>query len=698
MRIFLVFDGVMGSTTPTLNGHRLETHQGGYLPFEYEITHQIVRDNLLEVEVDARWSSVPPDGAPGGPQSIDYLEPGGIYRSVWIKAVPHLFIRDLFAQPVDVLDARRRINITCTLDTDEVPSQPVHLEAELRDGNRILCRSSAAVNLLGLGQKEIKLELTQLGNVALWHVDSPRLYQVVARVLVGRHVVHTAAVRIGFRDARFEVDGFYLNGSRLQIFGLNRHQFYPYAGAAMPARMQRRDAEILRYEFNCNFVRCSHYPQAVEFLDRCDEIGLMLWEEPPGWQYLGNAAWKDLVVRDVQKMILRDRNHPSIVVWGVRINESANDVELYRRTTAVAKSLDNSRPTSGSMTPQSRKNWRQQWHEDVFAFDDYHALPDGTVGIEPPVEGVPYLVSEAVGQFNYPAHRGFTNIYRRAGPMKVQTQQAVWHAQAHSRAKADSRIAGVVAWCAFEYGSLLNSYKGVKYPGVADFFRIPKLGASFYRAQVDPKIAVRIEPNFYWDFGPETPRGPGRHAAIFSNCERIQVYLDGRFYADLTPDREHYPGIRYAPFFVDLELDGKEQPELRLDGYIGEKMVLSRSFSSDPSRDRLVILPDDHELVDDGVDRTRLIAKIVDCYGADRAYGKGDVHFEICGPGLLLGDNPLSLTQCGGAGAVWIVSKQNQPGRIEIRAIHSSLGSAYATLDVLKSYITHNNEPDRSIL
>src|ERR1035437_8142262 len=119
---------------------------------------------------------------------------------------------------------------------------------------------------------------------------SPRLYEVIVTLFVDDQPLHDYRTRIGFREARFEVDGFYLNGRRFQIFGLDRHELYPYVGAAMPRRVKRRDAEILRHEFNCNFVRCSHYPQSEAFLDACDELGLMVWEELPGWQYIGDEA------------------------------------------------------------------------------------------------------------------------------------------------------------------------------------------------------------------------------------------------------------------------------------------------------------------------------------------------------------------------------------------------------------------------
>jgi len=683
-RIFLQFDGVMVNATPTLNGHHLPTHLGGYLPFEYEITQLLNGDNnLLAVAVDARWTSVPPEGSLHGPSRIDYLEPGGIYRPVSLRAAPLIFIRDVFAKPVQVLEPARRVDIICSLDAAVLPRGKVEVSVELLNKGKILAHARQAVDLQRVGKTEATISLARLHDIPLWDVDDPRLCDVMTTLLVNGQPVHNHRLRIGFRDARFELNGFFLNGRRLQIFGLNRHQYYPFVGAAMPARVQRRDATILRHELNCNMVRCSHYPQSEAFLSACDELGLMVWEEVPGWGYLGDASWKDLLVRDVGEMVLRDRNHPSIVIWGVRVNESANDVELYRRTTALARSLDDSRPASGSMTPGSRKTWKESWHEDVFAFDDYHSAPDGTVGIEDPVGEVPYMLSEAVGQFNYPARRGFDNYYQRAGDAAVQKQQAIFHAQAHSRAEAKPGICGVIAWCAFEYPSLVNAIRGVKYPGVYDMFRIPKLGASFYLAQTDPRRRLVLEPNFYWDFGPRTPLGPGPNIAIFSNCERLEIFVDGRHHASLRPDTGNYPHLRHAPFFTDLEFDAATPPELlRIDGYLDDELALTRSFSSDSRRDRFVCQADDRTLTGDGSDSTRLLVRVVDRFGAPRAFAGGAVSFEIAGPGVLIGDNPLDLTATGGAAAVWIRTLPRAMNAIRVTATHAALGAMMTEIAV----------------
>ncbi len=689
LRLFLHFDRVMAGATPVVNGHSLEPHLGGFLPFDREITG-LVREsgNVLALQVDSRWVNCPPSGSPRGPESVDYLLPGGINGQAELRALPQIFLREVFAKPVNVLDASRHVDITCRIDSGSGSNARVRLTAVLRQAGRTIATTTHDAQIEKPDQ-ELQFSLTDLGNVALWDVDHPHLCDLEVTLAAGGKPLHRFATRIGLREARFMLDGFYLNGRRLQLFGLNRHELYPYLGFAAPNRLLRRDAEILRHQFNVNTVRCSHYPQSEAFLEACDELGILVWEELPGWQYIGDDAFLKLAIRDVEQMIRRDRNHPSIVIWGVRINESRNDPELYRQTRALAHSLDDSRPTSGTMTPNSRKNWQQEWAQDVFAFDDYHADPVGKVGILDPVEGFPYMIAETVGQYDYRKGRYFDVTYRRAGDLIQQTDQAIFHAQAHSRTAEHPRIAGAIAWCAFDYASLMNAHNGVKCPGITDVFRIPKLGASFYLAQCNPAVRPVIEPDFYWDFGPPTPSGPGEHAAIFSNCERLELFLDGKHHATLHPDRASYPHLKHAPFFADLKLAGTNHPELRIDGYVGSNCVLSRSFSSDPSADQLWLKADDAELEADGSDATRLTFAVVDKYCAPRAFATGQVSLYIEGPGEIVGDNPFTLDDNGGAGAVWIRTLPGRTGVIRIHARHSAVGAKTTTIRVGPTTLTY---------
>ena len=251
LRWLLQFDGVMVGTSPVINGHALPQHFGGYLPSRYEITSSLVDgDNVLAVAVDSRWSNVPPEGSPKGPRSVDYLEPGGIFRSARLQAVPQIFISEVFAKPVNVLDAGRRVEIACSIDAAIVTAKSVQLKVELKDGSRVIASTEKEIVLEKIGMTEAALTLSNLGNIALWDVDAPRLYDVVTTLLLDGEPLHDYQTRIGFREAHFDADGFFLNGRRLPLFGLDRHEIYPYVGFAMSRRVMRRDAEMLRHEFN----------------------------------------------------------------------------------------------------------------------------------------------------------------------------------------------------------------------------------------------------------------------------------------------------------------------------------------------------------------------------------------------------------------------------------------------------------------
>ena len=666
-RAFLRFDGVVQKASPAINGTKLEEHAGGFLPFEREVTGLLRTQNTLTVTADGRWLNVPPGGNPKGPASVDYLMPAGIPRNVSLHIRPHVFIADVFAKPVDCLESKRSVAVECTIDGKGQPARALAVRVELIDGERVLAQEQVNCVATEGGLYTAVLLLTRLGNIQLWSPDTPKLHTVRATLYEGGREIDSSSVRIGFREAQFEVDGFYLNGTRSKLFGLNRHELFPFAGFAMPERVIRRDAEILRRDLNCNAVRCSHYPQSEDFLNACDELGLMVWEEIPGWGYIGDDAWKALAMRDTEDMIRRGRNHPSIIIWGTRVNESHNDLDLYQQTNAIARKLDGTRPVSGSMTTLSTVNWFQ----DVFAYDDYHARSDGSVAMAAPVPGVPFMFSEAVGQFAYGHGGGFHQYYRRAGDRELFEQQALYHAQGHDRGVEDPRCAGVVAWCAFDYSSLMNSLHAVKTPGVMDVFRIPKFGAAFYHSQRDPNRPV-IEPAFFWDA--ETVAKPLSKGYIYCNCESLRVTIGTQPPIHLEPERAAFPNLKYPPFCLDLPPSIEGNPELHIEGFIGGRVVLTRRFSPDRSYDSLVAQADDECIDADGKDATRVWFRAVDRYGAPAPCLDGIVSVEIIGDASLIGDQTFDMSETGGVGAVWIRSKLDKPDNIVVRFSHARLG------------------------
>ncbi len=642
-RVFVDFGGVMTAATVTINGHTFEEYRGGYTPFSFELTPHLKygADNLLAVEVDStERADIPPFGG-----SIDYLTFGGIYRDVALRVVPGTHLANIFAKPVRVMAADRAVLVRCYLDGPV--DQPLTIAAELRDGDRVLKSSTAAVDP-SAEYHDVAIEA--IGDIQLWDLQRPKLYQVTARLPNG----DALSTRIGFREARFTGKGFYLNGEHLKLRGLNRHQTYPYTGAAMPARVQARDAQVLRRELKCNIVRTSHYPQSPHFLDACDEAGLLVLEEIPGWQHIGDAAWQSLAVDNLGRMIRRDWNHPSVVLWGVRINESADNRDFYTRTNALAHSLDDSRQTGGI---RNRQN--SELLEDIFTMNDF-GFP-----LRPPNHPL-YLNTEFNGHM-FPTKR-FDNVERVA-------EHVIRHVRVHDQLASDDRYAGGIAWCAFDYAShrYFGSGDRICYHGVSDIFRLPKPAAGFYRSQCDPQEEVVIEPGFFYAWGDRgSGNGPGL-VPICSNCDHLKIYYNGRLLLEADPDRKTWPNLKYPPFMVNLTtLSFGNWGDLKIEGYLSDKLVATRMLSASGTDDVLLVKPDDAELDGDGRDATRVVLAVTDRFGNLRPFATGAIQLSLTGPGEIVGENPFSLS--GGAGAVWVKAKE-AAGTIRLEARHQYLGA-----------------------
>ena len=655
-RVFVDFGGVMTAATVWINGQRLGEYRGGYTPFSFELTPHLnwKGDNVLAVEVDStERKDIPPFG-----NVVDYLTFGGIYRDVELRFVNQTFIENVFAKPVNIMQDSRSLNVRVYLQGPK--PTPLKITAELLDGERVLASNS--LNLTDASQPFYDVALTNLGTVELWDTQKPRLYNVRVRLSDDRKLLDHYDIRIGFREAKFTPTGFYLNGKHLKLRGLNRHQTYPFVGQAMPARVQKRDAWILRKELKCNIVRTSHYPQSPHFLDGCDEYGLLVFEEIPGWQHIGNDDWKNLTIQHVKEMVSRDWNHPSIILWGVRVNESGDNHDFYTKTNAMARSLDDSRPTGGV-----RYRYNSEKLEDVFTMNDF-GFP-----LRPPNHPL-YLNTEFNGHM-YPTKRN-DNVER----LREHTHR---HARVHDQLASDEKYAGGLGWCAFDYNThdLFGSGDRICYHGVSDIFRIPKPAAGFYKSQCDPSEEVVLEPAFDWARGDENETFT--RALVCSNCEKLKYYIGDRLVAEVDPDRKTYPSLKYAPFVVNLhEGIGKGWEDLRIEGYIGGKKVAERKMSSKGVDKQLVVEPDDRELIGDGIDATRVVLKVTDEYGAVRPFANAAIALSVQGPAEIIGENPFALF--GGVGAVWIKTTLN-PGVVKLTATHQILGSKTVEI-VVKAY------------
>ena len=538
--IFLQFDGAAHIATLYVNGEEVATHGCGYTAFRTEITDHVKfgKENLISVKLDSTENpSVPPFGF-----VIDYLTYGGLYREAWLDIRNSEYIEDVFVSTVaKTLFAKTSLSGNVTGLT---------LEYALYDGD--VCIVSANM------EADRNFDF-QIGcpKAELWDTEHPKLYRLVVELKKGRDILDTQEINVGFRDIQFRNDGFYLNGKKLFIRGLNRHQSYPYLGYAAPKHLQEEDARIMKEELALNAVRTSHYPQSRYFVDACDRLGLLVFTEIPGWQHIGESeGWKEQAVKNVEEMVLQYRNHPSVVLWGVRINESQDCDELYEITNKKARELDHTRPTSGV-----RYIEKSHLLEDVYAYNDFSH--DGTnPGCRPKSkvtnEGKPLLISEACGHM-FPT--------KSFDPWEKRQSHALRHSTVLEDAMRDGDHLGVFQWCMFDYQTHKDFGSGdrICYHGVMDGFRNPKLAAAFYASQGEIPVLEVSSPMDIGDY----PAGRLPGAWVFSNGEKVVLRKNGVFVKEFIPDPESplpHPPVEIDDIIGDL-LNSQE-------GFTGKKETL----------------------------------------------------------------------------------------------------------------------------
>lgn len=542
-RILLTFEGAAHDSTVFCNGKKVGEHHCGYTAFTVDLTDNVLygQDNLLCVRLDSRENlNVPPFG-----YVIDYMTYGGIYRDVRLEVKEKVSLSDIFVHTAidfrsSPVTAQITSEITLTESDENVTIRQYYMPkstATAQESWRLLCEQTVSADVSC--DKEFSLTATITAPL-LWDTEEANLYILKTQLYQDNTLLDETETTFGIREAVFKKDGFYLNGRKLRIRGLNRHQSFPYVGYAMPKSMQRLDADLLKKELGLNAVRTSHYPQSHYFLERCDELGLLVFTEFPGWQHIGDDSWKAQAVANAEDMIRQYRNHPSIILWGIRINESPDDDAFYEKTNAVAHKLDPSRPTGGV-----RAMKKSHLLEDVYTYNDF--LHDGEMpGCDPKKKVTsdmekPYLISEYNGHM-YPT-KAFDNEERRS-------EHAIRHANVLDAVAGQSDIAGSFGWCMFDYNTHKDFGSGdrICYHGVMDMFRNPKLASNIYACEQEQTPVLEITSSMDIGEHPGCNRG---NIYILSNADSVKMYKNDRFIKEYLPGMSPYKHLKHGPILID---------------------------------------------------------------------------------------------------------------------------------------------------
>lgn len=689
----LIFEGIAHKATIYCNDDFVLIHKGGYDRFEVNINDFVKygEDNYITIICDSTEnSSIPPFGS-----FIDYLGYSGIYRETFLEISGKEKIVDYFIRTPNVNNS-----ITAFCDI-EVNVTPVEIVISIQDDDKEI-----SVNKYNCNREKETFDFDVKEKIN-WDIKNPKLYKINIKMYSEKKLLDEINGRFGFREIKANKEGLFLNGKQLKLLGLNRHQSYPYVGYAMPKSAQEKDAEILKYELGCNVVRTSHYMQSKHFLNHCDEIGLLVIEEIPGWQYIGNEEFKLKTLDNVKSMIVRDRNHPSIIMWGVRINESPDNHELYIKTNELAHKLDSSRPTFGV-----RNFIDSEMLEDVFTFNDF--IHEGQKITNTRPQKLPHVITEHNGHM-YPTKKYDDEAHR--------LEHALRHLRVINGANGSNNIAGVIGWCMNDYNTHKDFGSGDKicYHGVMDMYRIPKCAYYAYASQKDKDIMLHVASTLNRG---DYAKSELKDFYIFTNCEYVKMFKNDDYVGTYFPDYGDFPNLKHPPIkvddFIGQILERKEQMKAkdseslkrimmqaindnykltlmnkikclfimrkyrrpvtdvyslfikyvigesnkdfiyRFDGYTNENVVKSVTINDVKDVQYAVVSDKDVLFIGDTYDVTRIVIRATDQDNNVLPYAFTPIHIDVEGGIDLIGPKDISLL--GGSIAFWI--KTNQTGNI----------------------------------
>jgi len=515
--IELHFGGIATNATIWVNGSLAAHNWSGYNSVYVDLT-PFARfgdeTNMIVVRADA-------DAKEGW-----WYEGAGLYRHVWlVRRAPVAIVSDgMHCDPRQGPDGRWRVPVTATLASIDRAPTSVTVEAALLDPDgRELATERTDVTVPVLGRVDAALTL-DAGSPARWSVETPTLHMVRTRVLRGGEIVDERRVAIGFRTVRFDADkGLFVNDRPVKLKGVCLHQDHAGVGVAMPDALLAWRLERLK-AMGCNAIRMSHNAPTAELLDWCDRMGFLVMDENrnfnPAPDYLAQLEW----------LVRRDRNHPSVILWSVFNEEpmqgTAAGVEMVRRMSAAVRRLDDSRPITAAMNGSFYTPSNVSTVVDVMGFNYYQADYDKFHRLNPTK---PMTSSEDTSAFE--TRGAFATD--RAGHVitSYDTDAASWggtHRASWKNIVERPFVAGGFVWTGFDYHGEPTPHE---WPTISSFFGIldlcgfPKTAFDIHRAHwIDDQPVVAIAPHWTW------PGREGEPIKVFvtSNAETVALMLNGR--------------------------------------------------------------------------------------------------------------------------------------------------------------------------
>jgi beta-galactosidase len=609
-RIALEFDGVFRAATVIFNGYIVATSGSGYRSFRVDVSDFVNYGgkNVLVVRVDASLG----EGW--------FYEGAGIYRHVWLTKQDPLHIAQ-WGTWVKALVTAKTATLSIATDlVNEGVARTAHIVSTVfdPDGRVVATLKSPELNL-GAGEKRTVAQTATLSSPRLWSLEAPALYHVLTQFVAKGAVVDDAVTPFGLRTAKFDpAKGFLLNGKPVKLKGTCNHQDHAGIGAALPDALQNWRVAKLK-EFGCNAYRTSHNPPTPELLDACDRLGMLVIDETR------RMSSDEESLADLETMIRRDRNHPSIILWSIGNEEPQQPTERGARIARVMKrrcnELDPTRPINAAIDNPDA------WGKGIGPVLDVIGANYRTPKIPGFLATSPKSIVIGTETGSTVSTRGVYVRDKTSGYCVAYDTEAPWWASTAEAwmkvAMPDARIAGGFVWTGFDYRgepTPFNTWPNVSSQfGILDTCGFWKDNAWYYKAWWGAEPVLHLFPHWNWTAGEEV------NVWVHSNLDTIELFLNGQSLG--SRKMEPYGHVEWDVTFAPGTLEAR--------GYKDGKLVLTDKRETVGAPAQILLKTDRASLAADGEDAAVVAVEIADAEGRLVPTANNLVSFRVTGGALL---------------------------------------------------------------
>ncbi len=622
-RISIAFDGVFRNSKVWVNGHYVGLEPSGYNSFRYDITEYLNYggENVIAVRVDATM------------EEGWFYEGAGIYRHVWLTKTNPLHVApDGTFVTTAVANNSAKVTAKATIVNEAKAAKAFTVVQTIvdADGKTVASKQQDNLSLKPFQKQEIQLELP-VANPKLWDLESPYLYKLVTTVLDGSRETDRYETTFGIRTIRFDArEGFFLNGKHLKLKGTNNHQDHAGVGAAMPDELQYWRIRKLK-EMGSNAYRCSHNPPTPELLEACDRLGMLVIDEN---RLMGTSEQR---LEDLKKMIIRDRNHPSIISWSIGneewgIENSETGARIATTMQAYAKSLDSTRAINAGISGGFRSGI-----SDVIEVMGYNYLGNGDIEAhkkqfpDQPAMGTEEGSTFATrGVYVTDPQKQHISAYDKKPRPSFYSIEEGWNFYADR-----PWLAGMFIWTGFDYRGEATPHgwpSVTSYFGMMDLCGFPKDNVYYLRSWWSDTPTLHLLPHWNW----KGQEGKELDVWAYSNCDEVELLLNKKSLGRqaMKPNSHLEWKVKYEPGTLEAI------------GYKNGKKVLTDVVKTTGEAAAVQLSAHKTSLKADGEDMAIITVSAEDRKKLAIPTADHEVTFTLTGPGRIIGvgnGNPTSL-------------------------------------------------------